>query len=69
MNRPCGRCETAIDHCHGTLIVHSRRGIECTDESCVELSEVRHTLIIDCEEFGDGCFCTAEFTAELRHAS
>ncbi|EID72555.1 MULTISPECIES: hypothetical protein [Rhodococcus] len=57
-----------IDTCHGTLIVHTLYGAECTDESCVELSEGRHALIIDCDEFGD-CVCSAEFAEQLRHAS
>ncbi|MFZ2172546.1 MAG: hypothetical protein WAW17_00660 [Rhodococcus sp. (in: high G+C Gram-positive bacteria)] len=69
MNRVCGRCEADIDHCHGTLIVHVLRPSECTDDTCIELAEVRHGLIIGCEDIVGGCGCSAEFAAELRHAS
>ncbi|TQC50294.1 hypothetical protein EEB14_05050 [Rhodococcus sp. WS4] len=62
------RTAHVIDTCHGTLIVHTLYAAECTDESCTELSEVRHALIIDCDELGD-CACSAEFGLQLRHAS
>ncbi|MEV0946947.1 hypothetical protein [Rhodococcus sp. NPDC049939] len=63
-----------IDACDGTLIVHALYPAECTDESCVELSEVRHALIIDCGELDD-CACQDESNQEgssrqeLPHAS
>jgi hypothetical protein len=44
-----------IDHCHGTLVVHRDRSLECTDTAC-ELPELlRHTFVIDCMAVLGGC--------------
>lgn len=44
-----------IDHCHGTLIVHSDRSLECTDSACQLPELLRHDLIIDCVAVAGGC--------------
>jgi len=55
----CLSCESAIDHCHGTLIVHLGRIVECTDEDCGDLDHARHTFVVDCADVAGGCACTA----------
>ena len=55
----CLSCESAIDHCHGTLIIHAGRIGECTDAECVDLEHARHTLVVDCADAAGGCTCTA----------
>ncbi|WP_433197735.1 hypothetical protein ACQP1G_01860 [Nocardia sp. CA-107356] len=55
----CPSCESAIDHCHGTLIVHLVRITECTDEDCDDLDHARHAFIVDCADVAGGCACTA----------
>jgi hypothetical protein len=49
---------TFIDHCHGTLIVHHDRSVECTDPGCELPDMLRHAFIVDCIALG-GC-CTTE---------
>ncbi|MEU0503884.1 hypothetical protein [Nocardia sp. NPDC005998] len=55
----CPSCEFAIDHCHGTLIVHPARITECTDADCIDFDHARHTFVIDCADVAGGCTCTA----------
>ena len=57
-----------IDHCHGTLVVHSDRTAECTDTSCELADPMRHELIIDCAAVLLGC-CAAEDDPDLALAS
>lgn len=49
-----------IDQCAGTLVVHVEGGYvaECTDRDCVDLDQLRHTLIVDCTALSGGCSCT-----------
>ena len=54
----CSACLAELDHCHGTLVVHSTVEIECTDPDCIDLASVRHSLVIDCSELSAGCGCT-----------
>jgi hypothetical protein len=57
-----------IDHCHGTLVVHRDRSLECTDAAC-ELPELlRHTFVIDCMAVLGGC-CVVDDAADLSAAS
>ncbi|MFI6212637.1 hypothetical protein ACIBCD_11625 [Nocardia brasiliensis] len=63
----CSCCESAIDHCHGTLVVHSTRRTECTEEGCVDLDYARHTFVVDCGDVAGGCPC-AEPDVARRHA-
>ncbi|BDT92999.1 MULTISPECIES: hypothetical protein [Nocardia] len=62
----CSSCESAFDHCHGTLIVHASRIAECTDEHCLELSHARHAFVLDCRDLAGGCRCTDEDTVRRR---
>ncbi|MFE9583306.1 hypothetical protein ACFYO1_43525 [Nocardia sp. NPDC006044] len=59
----CSSCESAADHCHGTLIVHSTRLTECTENDCVDLDYVRHTFVVDCADLAGGCACAEPHTA------
>ena len=61
----CVECLGALDHCHGTLVVHSHGAVECTDDACVLLHAVRHTLVVDCSAVAGGCMCV-EVTEQLR---
>ncbi|MEU8894961.1 hypothetical protein [Nocardia sp. NPDC048505] len=54
---PCHSCESAIDHCHGTLIVHPGHRPECTDDSCLDSDRNRHTFVVDCGDIAGGCAC------------
>lgn len=53
----CIECVGALDHCHGTLIVHSSNVVECTEDGCVQLHAVRHGLVVDCSALAGGCSC------------
>ncbi|BAD55142.1 hypothetical protein [Nocardia farcinica] len=55
----CRSCDTAVDHCHGTLIVHVSRVEECTEPDCVDLDHARHTFVVDCGDIAGGCACAA----------
>ncbi|MEA5365129.1 hypothetical protein VA596_36735 [Amycolatopsis sp., V23-08] len=67
----CASCDAAIDHCHGTLVVHPEGGFaECTDPGCVDGDRLRHGLIVDCQTLGGGCACaTAPGKPLLRQVS
>ncbi|MEV0298810.1 hypothetical protein [Nocardia sp. NPDC050710] len=61
MRKPsCLSCESVIDHCHGTLIIHPARIAECTDLDCLDLTHARHAFVIDCADIAGGCPCTAQ---------
>ncbi len=64
----CQDCGLEIDHCHGTLVVHSDRTVDCTDAACELPDLLRHPLIIDCATVLGGC-CAAEEDADLALAS
>ncbi|MBB5913482.1 hypothetical protein BJY24_002349 [Nocardia transvalensis] len=55
--RACTSCDSALDHCHGTLIVHTDRSVECTDAGCHDTDHSRHTFIVDCFDVAGGCGC------------
>jgi hypothetical protein len=46
---------TYLDHCHGTLIVHRDRSVECTSEACELPDLLRHAFIVDCIALGGCC--------------
>jgi hypothetical protein len=50
----CRECRAGVEHCHGTVIHHALRHLECTEDDCVT-AEVMHALRIDCEAIGCGC--------------
>ena len=64
----CPDCGLHVDHCHGTLVVHSGRILECTDAACDLPDLLRHAFVIDCTAVLGGC-CTAQEPAELPAAS
>ncbi|WP_188545748.1 hypothetical protein [Rhodococcoides trifolii] len=53
----CRDCARAVDHCHGTLIVHASNAVECTEGNCAELQSVRHVFVVDCSAVAGGCEC------------
>ena len=63
----CLDCDTGVDHCHGTLVVHSDRDLECTNPACDLPDLLGHPFVIDCAAVQGGC-CTDEAT-DLRLAS
>jgi hypothetical protein len=52
--------DSGLDQCEGTLVVHVDGGflLECTDPECVDLDQLRHSLIVDCTALAGGCVCT-----------
>ena len=63
----CSSCQSAIDHCHGTLIVHANRGDECTEEDCVDKNHSRHTFVVDCGDVAGGCTFAKENAVNHSH--
>ena len=59
---------TIMDHCHGTLVVHRDRTLECTDPACHLPELLRHDLIIDCMAVLGGC-CPVEDSVDISVAS
>ncbi|MCE7001405.1 hypothetical protein LWC34_00900 [Kibdelosporangium philippinense] len=57
----CVLCSRGIDHCHGSLVVHSDGTAECTDITCLELGIGTHELVLECAQLTGGCEC-----AEVR---
>ncbi|MEU6582683.1 hypothetical protein [Nocardia sp. NPDC046763] len=55
----CSPCESALDHCHGTLIVHATGSVECTESDCFETDRSRHLFVADCSDMAGGCGCAA----------
>ncbi|MEE2032683.1 hypothetical protein [Rhodococcus chondri] len=64
----CTACKDDLDHCHGTLVLHTIVNIECTDPDCTDLALVRHSLVVDCSDIVGGCICsvTTEVAGVLR---
>nr|WP_084655226.1 hypothetical protein [Nocardia altamirensis] len=62
----CASCESAVDHCHGTLVVHAGRLTECTDGDCVDVDYVRHTFVVECGDVAGGCGCAEPDVARRR---
>ena len=54
------------EHCTGTLVIHVGGVVECTDDSCTDLTQVWHTLVVDCTTVDGGCVCTlTELVAQV----
>nr|WP_280263080.1 hypothetical protein [Nocardia wallacei] len=60
--RVCLSCDTALDHCHGTLVVHGDRSVECTDAGCYDTDHSRHAFVVDCFDVAGGCGCAVTET-------
>jgi hypothetical protein len=43
------------DTCRGTFVVHATPDCECTEPGCPECQELRHALIISCEDVDGDC--------------
>ena len=56
MNTGCRDCRAGLDHCHGTIIRHSLRRSECTENGCASPELMPHAFVVDCEVVG--CECT-----------
>lgn len=55
----CSFCESAVDHCHGALILHLGRIAECTEDNCTDLDHARHNFVLNCTDVAGGCQCAA----------
>jgi hypothetical protein len=64
----CPDCGLRVDHCHGTLVVHSDRTMECTDAACELPDLLRHEFVVDCQAVMGGC-CMTDEPVELAAAS
>ena len=64
----CSDCGLEVDHCHGTLVVHDDRTLDCTDAACELPDLLRHPLIVDCVAVLGGC-CGAEEAVDFAIAS
>ena len=64
----CLDCGLHVDHCHGTLVVHFDRDIECTDAACDLPDLLRHAFVVDCLAVLGGC-CMTQEPEELAAAS
>jgi hypothetical protein len=64
----CAGCQTGLDHCHGTLVVHGDGTRDCTDADCALDDPLRHALIVDCFNVVGGC-CAARETEDFAQAS
>ncbi|MGN7134171.1 hypothetical protein ACTHQY_12960 [Rhodococcoides corynebacterioides] len=53
----CPDCTGSLDHCHGTLVVHTDYTVECTEAGCVLTHRERHALVVDCTAVAGGCSC------------
>ncbi len=54
-DRPCWACATALDHCHGTLVLHADGAAECDHADRCEGREDLHELWIPCTDLICGC--------------
>ena len=46
----CFDCGDRVEHCHGTLIRHTRDVSECAEPECTVPEVACHALVIDCDE-------------------
>ncbi|MBU3060396.1 hypothetical protein KO481_02520 [Nocardia sp. NEAU-G5] len=61
--RVCTSCDSALDHCHGTLIVHTDWSVDCTEgDNCYDGDRSRHSFIVDCFDVAGGCGCAVSGT-------
>lgn len=53
----CPLCSRGIEHCHGSLVVHSDGTSECTAITCEDLHVEMHELVLECIQLANGCVC------------
>ncbi|HEY7051431.1 MAG TPA: hypothetical protein VH496_04755 [Mycobacterium sp.] len=51
----CRYCRDGLEHCHGTVIIHTRLRAECTEDGCDAPELVAHALRVDCDAVGCTC--------------
>lgn len=61
----CFDCGDRVEHCHGTLIRHTRDLAECTEPECTVPEVACHALVIDCVELA----CAWCGTTRVRRAA
>ena len=54
--RACADCQDAVDHCHGTLILHVDGEAECTEDGC-QVDFAAHSWMGSCWDVLAGCGC------------
>ena len=59
MTNQCHECRDGLEHCHGTVIHHVDRRVECTEAGCSS-PEVVHAFVLDCD--ATGCACVQSVT-------
>ncbi len=64
----CSDCGLDVDHCHGTLIMHDDRTVDCTDAACDLTDLFRHAFIVDCIAVRGGC-CGSDELIDWAEAS
>jgi hypothetical protein len=64
----CSDCGLDVDHCHGTLIMHDDRAVDCTDVACDLPDLFRHAFIVDCIAVRGGC-CRSDELIDWAEAS
>jgi hypothetical protein len=55
MSTTCRACRAGLDHCHGTVIRHSLRRSECTEDGCTSPDLLPHDFVVDCDAVGCAC--------------
>lgn len=55
MGSACRECAAGKPHCHGTLISHSTRHLQCTEPGCLHPEVLLHSLTVDCDAVGCPC--------------
>ncbi|HZU47491.1 MAG TPA: hypothetical protein VFA16_09630 [Mycobacterium sp.] len=55
MSTTCRDCRAGLDHCHGTVIRHSLRRSECTEDGCTSPELLPHDFVVDCDAVGCAC--------------
>ena len=61
MSDACRECREDLEHCHGTVILHSLSAAECTEDCGTP--ETVHAHRIDCDAVG--CVCTATISVSV----
>ena len=56
----CWSCATAVDHCHGTLVLHADGGIDCDEVATCGADPGRHEWWLTCAELAWRCSCTGD---------
>jgi hypothetical protein len=64
----CSDCDLDVDHCHGTLVIHDDRKVDCTDVACDFPDLLRHAFIVNCSAVRGGC-CTTDLLIQWAEAS